>query len=78
MTPFEEYTQRAADCRRQADAASLVNVRKRCLRAATAWQKMADRAQQNELYRAREDQRKAEQASARSDEWPPVWTRLLD
>jgi hypothetical protein len=64
MTPFEMYSARAADCRREAEAATLVNVRDRCLSSAAAWQEMADRAQRAEEYRAGEIERKAEEQNA--------------
>lgn len=61
MTPYEIYSQRATECRREAAAATLINVRERCLNAAAAWQDMADRAHQAEVYRASEAERKARQ-----------------
>jgi hypothetical protein len=64
MTPLQMYTERAAECRRQADAATLANVRDRCLSSALAWEGMADRAQQTETYRSNDAQRKAEQGNA--------------
>ena len=66
MTSWEMYTQRAADCRREARNTKLANVRSRCLRAAQAWQDMADRAEQSETYRASEVERKANQRSTRA------------
>ena len=65
MTPFEMYSQRAEECHREAAATTLINVRTRCLRAAAAWQEMADRAVQTETYRSSEAARKAEQADSR-------------
>jgi hypothetical protein len=59
-----QYTERAAECRREADAAILVNVRDRCLSSALAWENMAHRAEQTETYRANEAERKAEQGKA--------------
>lgn len=59
MTPLQMYNERAAECRREADAATLANVRNRCLDSASAWENMAHRAQQTETYRANEAQRKA-------------------
>jgi hypothetical protein len=64
MTPLQMYTERAAECRRQADPATLANVRDRCLSSALAWENMAERAQQTETYRANDAQRKAEQGNA--------------
>ncbi len=62
MTALQMYTARAEECRREADAATLVNVRDRCLGSALAWDNMAYRAQQTETYRANEAERKAEQS----------------
>jgi len=61
MTLCELYSQRAADFRREASATPLTQVRGRCLRAAEAWQEMADRAERAEVFRAREAERKAQQ-----------------
>ena len=61
MTTLELYIERAAECRREADSASLANVRNRYLSSAMAWESMAGRAQQTELYRVNEVQRKVEQ-----------------
>jgi hypothetical protein len=44
--------ERAEDARAQAEAATLVNVRERCLRAEAAWREMAARAQRTEKMRA--------------------------
>lgn len=63
MTPLQMYVERAAECRREADAATLANVRDRCLGSALAWEDMAQRAQQTAAYRANDAQRKAEQRS---------------
>ena len=78
MTPLEMYIERAAECRREADAATLVNVRNRCLSAAAAWQNMADRAQQTEFYRAREAERKAEQERGQMAHWRLISPPLCD
>lgn len=48
----ETYLERAEDARVQAEAATLVNVRERCLRAEAAWREMAARAQRTENMRA--------------------------
>ena len=61
MTPLQMYLERAEQCRREADAATLANVRDRCLASALAWEEMAQRAQQIAVYRANDAQRKAEQ-----------------
>ncbi len=62
MTPLQMFTDRAAECRREADAATLVNVRDRSLGSALAWESMARRAQRSETYRANDAERKAEKA----------------
>lgn len=64
MTPLQMYIERAAECRREAAAATLVKVRDRCLGSALAWEEMAHRAQQTEIYRANDAVRKAEQGNA--------------
>ena len=43
MSTLQFYAERAAECRRDADKATLVNVRQRSLDAAEAWDAMADR-----------------------------------
>jgi hypothetical protein len=48
------YAARAADARADADAASLDNVRDRCLRAAAAWEAMAARAHRSDNFRAKQ------------------------
>ena len=53
------YIERAAECRRDAEATSLQNVRERCLSAAQAWETMADRVRRTEAYRANGVARKA-------------------
>ena len=49
---LDTYLARADDARDQANAATLVNVRERCLRAEVAWREMAARAQHTEKMRA--------------------------
>ncbi len=49
---LEFYMARAAQARAEADAATLDNVRERCLRAVAAWTEMADRATRTEQMRA--------------------------
>ena len=61
MRESETFAQRAAECREQADAASLANVRERCLRAEAAWTVMAERSRRTEAAR---DVREAASASA--------------
>ena len=62
MNPLQMYIERAEECRREADAATLANVRERCLSSALAWEEMAQRARQTAVYRANDAQRKAEQS----------------
>ena len=59
MSTLEFYTERAADCRRQAEGTSLENVRARCLNAANAWDDMADRVRRTQAYRMEDAARKA-------------------
>lgn len=51
MTDRETYLARAAEARSQADAATLSNVRDRCLRSEAAWNEMAARAERTERMR---------------------------
>jgi hypothetical protein len=60
------YRARAAEARADAEAAVLENVRQRCLRAAAAWEDMADRAARTDRMRARQDAEKAAAAAAAS------------
>ena len=62
MRESELYATRAAECQSQADAATLDNVRERCLRAGRAWAVMADRSRRTELAR---DARESAAESAR-------------
>jgi hypothetical protein len=50
-TDKETYLARAAEARAEADAATLDNVRDRCLRSAAAWNEMAARAERTEKMR---------------------------
>jgi hypothetical protein len=43
MSTLDFYNERAAECRRDADKATLENVRQRNLQAAIAWDGMAER-----------------------------------
>ena len=52
MSTLEFYAERAAQCRRDADASALPNVREQCLGAAEAWESMASRARKIQGYRA--------------------------
>jgi hypothetical protein len=58
MSQLEFYQTRAAEARRDADAATLDNVRDRCLRAEAAWSGMAARAERSEKMRAQLEERK--------------------
>ena len=52
MKDRELFLFRADTAKAEADAASLDNVRDRCLRAEAAWREMADRADRTEKMRA--------------------------
>lgn len=52
MTDRETYLARAAEAREAAEAATLDNVRERCLRSEEAWTLMANRAERTEKMRA--------------------------
>jgi hypothetical protein len=58
------YLARAAEALAEADKAVLANVRERNLRAAAAWQVMADRAVRTGQQRAEQEARKAAEAAA--------------
>ena len=60
MNQLDFYLERAAAARREAEAATLSNVRERCLRAALAWDEMASRAARTERMRADTEARKAQ------------------
>ena len=51
MRDSEVFQQRASECRNQAAAADLANVRERCLRAEAAWSVMAQRSLRTEAAR---------------------------
>lgn len=53
-TQHDFYEARAAEARREAEAATLDNVRDRCLRAAMAWDAMAARAHRSDVMRAKQ------------------------
>jgi hypothetical protein len=52
MTPLEFYRTQATKSAAEAAAATLENVRERCLRAAAAWETMAERIERTETMRA--------------------------
>jgi hypothetical protein len=54
------YRARAVEARADADKAALDNVRERCLRAAAAWENMAERAARTGKMRERLEAEKAE------------------
>lgn len=51
MRDPETFTTPAAECRVQADAAGLANVRERCLRSKAPWLAMANRSRRTEITR---------------------------
>jgi hypothetical protein len=59
MSQHEFYLARAAEAKRDADAALLDNVRDRCLRSEAAWSGMAARAGKSEKLRAKAEADKA-------------------
>ena len=59
MKDREVYLLRAEQARAEADAATLDNVRDRCLRAEAAWMEMAMRADRTERMRAEQIAAKA-------------------
>ena len=59
-TDRETFLARANQAREDAEAATLENVRERCLRAEATWRAMAARAERSEQMRADERARKAE------------------
>ena len=63
MSTLQFYTERAAECRRDAEAATLENVRERNLSAALAWESMAERARRTQSYRTAHEAEKAAQAA---------------
>lgn len=60
MSQLEFYRARAAEAKRDAEAATLDNVRDRCLRAEAAWAEMAARADRGDRMRAKAEAEKAE------------------
>ena len=67
MSQLDFYLMRAAEARREAEAANLDNVRERCLRAEAAWNEMAARADRGEKMRARLEAEKAVAAAGRAE-----------
>ena len=63
------YLDRAEEARRDADAATLDNVRDRCLRSEAAWTEMAARAGRTQTMRAKVE---AAKAAAKADDQEPA------
>lgn len=63
----EFYLARAAEAKRDAEAATLANVRDRCLRSEAAWRSMAERAERTEKMRAKSEADKAAAAYAAAE-----------
>ena len=63
----EFYLARAAEAKRDAEAATLANVRDRCLRSEAAWRSMAERAERTEKMRAKSEADKAAAAFAAAE-----------
>ena len=63
----EFYLARAAEARADADAATLDNVRDRCLRSEAAWSEMAARAERGERMREKRIAEKAANAAEQAD-----------
>jgi hypothetical protein len=51
MSTLQFYAERAAQCRREAESATLENVRQRSLDAAVAWDGMAERITRTNAHR---------------------------
>ena len=64
------YLARAAEARADADAATLDNVRERCLRSEAAWSEMAARAERGERMREKLIAEKAANAAEQANEQP--------
>jgi hypothetical protein len=63
----EFYLARASEAKRDAEAATLANVRDRCLRSEAAWRSMAERAERTEKMRAKSEADKAAAAYAAAE-----------
>jgi hypothetical protein len=63
MKDIDNYRRLAAQARTEADAATLDNVRERCLRAEAAWIIMAERAERSERLRNAHEVAKAHEAA---------------
>ena len=58
-THLEFYLERAVQARAEASAATLENVRERCMRSARAWSEMAARVQRTQRLRVENEAAKA-------------------
>ena len=67
MSQHDFYLARAAEAHADAEAATLDNVRQRCLRAEAAWSEMAARAARTERMRARTEAEKAALAAVAAE-----------
>jgi len=72
MTDRETFLARAAEARKDAEAAKLDNVRERCLRSEAAWSEMAARAERTETMRAARDAEKTRVAEATIEVQPSL------
>lgn len=63
MRESQVYMERAEACRAEAEAATLANVRERCLRAEQAWASMAERSRRTEMAKAARENAIAPDAS---------------
>ncbi len=64
MSANEDFFRaRATQARSEAEVADLANVRDRHLRAAIAWEEMADRARRTDRLRTEQEARKADAAA---------------
>ena len=59
MSTLDFYLERAAQCRRDAEGTTLLNVKARSLSAAEAWDAMAARLRKTQVYRDGDADRKA-------------------
>jgi len=68
MSQHEFYAARAAEAKRDAETATLANVRERCLRSEAAWAEMAARAERGDKMRARLESEKAAAHAAAAEQ----------
>jgi hypothetical protein len=67
-TQKELFLLRAGEARAEAEAATLANVRERCLRAEAAWLEMAARAERTDRMRVSAERAKAAKLEAAAAE----------